>query len=92
MGKKRGKRKKIFHFDEKGQFRWEIGFVGGKQKRRKVRTIDGIDVEEFIRYNADDVFLKNEGYFEILNERQEKKPFSEKDKKHEENSENLFDR
>jgi hypothetical protein len=92
MGKKRKKRKKIFHFDEKGQFRWEINFVGGKQKRRKVRTIDGIDVEEFIRYNADDLFLKNEGHHEILNEIQKEKTFSEKDNKHDENSENLFER
>lgn len=71
MGKKKNQKKKRAkqQFDEKGQFRWETYFVGGKQKRRKVRTVDGMDPEEFIRLNADDIWLKQEGYFEILHER-----------------------
>lgn len=71
MGKKKPKKKKPkLHYDEKGQFRWETYFVRGKQKRKKVRTVDGVDTEEFIRLNADDIWLKQEGYFEILHERE----------------------
>ena len=66
------KRRKIFH-DKHGEFRWEYFFVGGKQKKRKVRTVDGIDVDEFIHTNANDIFLHQEGCYEILHEREEGK-------------------
>ncbi|MCX6868310.1 MAG: hypothetical protein NTV46_19310 [Verrucomicrobia bacterium] len=45
-------------------------FINGKQKRvRREPTIDGMDVEEFIRQNADDIWLHQHGYYEILHER-----------------------
>jgi hypothetical protein len=51
-------------------FRTEIYFVGGKMKKRKIPLIDGMEVEEFIRRNADDAFLVQEGHFDILYERE----------------------
>ena len=52
-------------------FRTEIYFVRGKMKKRKIPLIDGMEVEEFIRRNADDVYLVQEGYFDILHEREQ---------------------
>lgn len=71
MGKKKKRRPKVLR-DEKGEFRWETYFVGGKQKRRKVRRIDGkeFDEYEYIRNNADDIWLLQEGYYEILHDRE----------------------
>ena len=37
-----------------------------------MRLIDGIPVEEFIEMNADEIFLVQEGYYEILDARQAK--------------------
>lgn len=51
-------------------FRTEIYFVRGKMKKRKIPLVDGLEVDEFIRRNADDVFLRENGYFEILGERE----------------------
>jgi hypothetical protein len=51
-------------------FRTEIYFVGGKRKKRRIPLVDGLDVDEFIRRNADDAFLLENGYFEILGERE----------------------
>ena len=51
-------------------FRHEAYFVPGKMKRRRIRPIDGLDADEWIRRNADDVFLVQEGYYEILHERE----------------------
>ena len=51
-------------------FRVETYFVGGKMKKRKIPLIEGQAVEDFIRQNADDAFLVQEGYFEILHERE----------------------
>ncbi len=71
MGKKKPQKKQPkLRQDEKGQFRWETSFVGGKQKRQKTRMVDGMNAEEFVRLNADDIWLKQEGYFEALNERE----------------------
>jgi hypothetical protein len=42
-------------------------FVGGKQKRvRRPPMIDGMSVDEFIRKNADPIFLHQEGLWEYL--------------------------
>jgi hypothetical protein len=42
-----------------------IIFVNGKQKRvRRPPTIEGMDVEEFIRRNADPIWLHENGMFE----------------------------
>jgi len=45
-------------------------FVNGRQKRvRRPPTIDGMDPEEYIRQNADPIWLHQHGYWEILHER-----------------------
>ena len=45
-------------------------FMNGKQVRvRRPPTIDGMPVEEFIRQNADPIWLHQNGYYEILHER-----------------------
>jgi hypothetical protein len=44
-------------------------FVRGKMKQRRIPLINGLEVEDFIRQNADDVWLMQHGYFEILHER-----------------------
>ncbi|MBL9207461.1 MAG: hypothetical protein JNN01_20435 [Opitutaceae bacterium] len=54
-------------------YRTEIFFVGGRMKKRKIPLIEGMEVEEFIRRNADDAFLLQEGYYEILHERETKR-------------------
>lgn len=42
-------------------------FVRGKQKRvRRPPMIDGMDVDEFIRRNADPIYLHQEGLWEYL--------------------------
>jgi hypothetical protein len=51
-------------------FRTEVYFVGGRMKRRKIPLIEGLEVDEFIRRNADDIFLFQAGYYEILHERE----------------------
>ena len=71
MGTKAQKKKKVLT-DQRGEFRFETYFVNGKKKRRKVRLIDGIPVEEFIEMNADEIFLVQEGYYETLDARQAK--------------------
>jgi hypothetical protein len=60
------------HRDEEGEFRWETYFVSGKQKRRKIRMLDGkdFDYDEYIRANANDIWLKQHGEYEILHERE----------------------
>ncbi len=45
-------------------------FVNGRQKRvRRPPTIDGMDAEEFIRQNADPVWLHQNERWDILHER-----------------------
>jgi len=47
-----------------------IIFINGKQKRvRREPTIDGMDTEEFIRRNADDIWLHQSERWDILHER-----------------------
>jgi hypothetical protein len=44
-------------------------FVNGKQKRvRRPPTIDGMDAEEFIRRNADLIFLHEHEMWELMEE------------------------
>ena len=44
-------------------------FVNGKQKRvRRPQKIDGIDVDEFIRRNADPIWLHQNGLWEYIND------------------------
>lgn len=55
-------------------------FMNGKQVRvRRPPTIDGMDPEEFIRHNADPIWLHQNGCYEILDEREmeeQKCPFT----------------
>jgi hypothetical protein len=54
---------------EKARLRreYEWIFINGKQKRvRRAPTIDGMDVDEFIRRNADPIWLHQEGLWEYL--------------------------
>jgi hypothetical protein len=45
-------------------------FMNGKQVSvRRPPTIDGIPEDEFIRQNADPIWLHQHGYWEILHER-----------------------
>ena len=47
-----------------------IIFINGKQKRvRREPTIDGMDTGEFIRQNADDIWLHPNERWDILEER-----------------------
>jgi hypothetical protein len=46
-------------------------FVNGKQKRvKRPPTIDGMDVDEFIRINADPIWLHQNEMWELLHERE----------------------
>jgi 16S rRNA U516 pseudouridylate synthase RsuA-like enzyme len=48
---------------------YETVFINGKQKRvRRVPTIEGLPVDEFIARNADPVWLMQNGYYELLHE------------------------
>lgn len=81
MAKKRKRVPKI-HRDEQGEFRWEVYFVRGKERRRKIRMLDGkdFDYDTYIRENADDIWLLQNGEYEILHEREmERKGLEEKE-------------
>jgi hypothetical protein len=53
----------------KRQQEFETIFVNGKQKRvKRPPTIDGIDADEFIRRNADPVWLHQQGMWEYLSD------------------------
>ncbi len=42
-------------------------FINGKQKRvRRPPTVDGMDVDEFIRINADDICLHQNEMWELI--------------------------
>jgi 16S rRNA U516 pseudouridylate synthase RsuA-like enzyme len=42
-------------------------FINGKQKRvKRLPTIDGMDVDEFIRRNADPIWLHQNGMWEYM--------------------------
>ena len=86
MKKKSGK----FHYDEKGQFRWETSFSGGRQKKRKVRTVDGIDVEDFIQHNADDIWLLQDGRSEDISFERQNTPDRRADQTIEEDDQTPF--
>ncbi len=48
-------------------------FVNGKQKRvRRPPTVDGMDVDEFIRENADPIWLHQNGLWEYMSEANER--------------------
>jgi len=44
-------------------------FVNGKQKRvKRPPTVDGMDVDEFIRRNADPIWLHQNGLWEYMSD------------------------
>jgi hypothetical protein len=44
-------------------------FIKGKQVRvRRPETIDGIDIHEFIRRNADPIWLHQHGMYELIDD------------------------
>jgi 16S rRNA U516 pseudouridylate synthase RsuA-like enzyme len=46
---------------------YRMVFIGGRQKRvRRPPQIDGMPVEEFIRRNADPIWLHESGYWDLL--------------------------
>lgn len=72
MGKRKRRKPKLHH-DDRGEFRWETYFVGGKQKRTKVRTVDGMDADEFYRRNATEIELVQDGRYELLHGREQER-------------------
>jgi hypothetical protein len=73
--KRKGEKRKLSP-EEKRQKKlnrelYETIFINGKQKRvRRAPTIDGIPVDEFIARNADPIWLLQNGYYELLHERE----------------------
>ena len=52
---------------------YETIFINGKQKRvKRPQTIDGMTVDEFIRRNADPIWLHQNEMWEYLCEKQDK--------------------
>ena len=48
-------------------------FINGKQKRvKRLPTIDGMDVDEFIRINADPIWLHQNEMWEYIDQDEEK--------------------
>jgi hypothetical protein len=61
---------------EKRRFREQYMtiFIGGKQKRvRRTPTIDGMDVDEFIRNNADPIWLLQNECWGLLGEYEQRR-------------------
>ena len=49
------------------QARYQIVFMHGKQVRvKRPETIDGMDVDEFLRRNADPIWLHQQGMWEDM--------------------------
>jgi len=51
-------------------YRVEWCFMNGKLVRWKIPLVEGLPVDEFIRRNACDIYLSQEGHWEIISERQ----------------------
>lgn len=72
MGRRRGKRRlTAAEKDAKRQRckEFQMIFINGKQKWvRREPTVDGLSVDEFIRHNADPIWLLQEGMYEALSE------------------------
>jgi hypothetical protein len=67
-----GKKKRKLSAAEKAERRkrrleYQTIFVGGKMKRiRRAPSVEGMSVEEFVRENADPIFLHQEEMWELL--------------------------
>ena len=52
---------------------YEIVFINGKQKRvRREPTVEGLPVDEFIRRNADPIWLHQNEMWELIDQEEEK--------------------
>lgn len=74
MGK--NKKRKLTEAEKREKNRrreeFETIFINGKQKReRRAHKIDGLDVDDFLRRNADPVWLHQNEMWEYLTEQQE---------------------
>ena len=58
-------------------YRIEKCFINGKLKRWKIPLVQGLPVDEFIRRNACDIYLSQEGHWDIISERQNPSNISE---------------
>lgn len=56
--------------DNKGEYIKQWYFVRGKQKFMKIYVIDGIPADEFYERNADPITLLQDGYYELLSQRE----------------------
>jgi hypothetical protein len=69
-----GKRKRKFTASEKAdkkrrQKEYMTIFINGKQKRvKRPPTIDGMDIDEFIRRNADPIWLHQNEMWEYIDD------------------------
>jgi hypothetical protein len=68
-----GKKRKLTPREKAEKKRRQSGFmtifINGKQKRiRRPETIDGLDVDEFIRRNADPIWLHQNEMWEYMEE------------------------
>ena len=60
---------------QKRRLEYETIFINGKQKSvKRTPTIDGMDVEEFIRKNADPIWLHQNGMWEYMDDDTEAYP------------------
>lgn len=75
MGKRKRKRTAAEKAEKaRRQREYMTIFVNGKQKRvKRPPTIDGIPADEFIRNNADPIWLLQEGMYEELHAREQER-------------------
>jgi hypothetical protein len=67
-------------------------FINGKQLQvRRPVTYDGLDEDEWIRDNADDIWLHQHGYWDILDERYAQKEGESEEEASEASVENMVD-
>lgn len=69
MGKKKRKsgKRKLSKAQKERRKKYKTIFINGKQKRvLREPTIDGLPVDEFIRRNADPIWLHQNGMWEYL--------------------------
>jgi len=66
---KKKNRPKI-HKDHRGEFIYQIYFIRGKMKKKKIYVVDGIPAEESYRQNADSITLFQNGDYELLHEQE----------------------